>query len=83
MNTSTLSATRQQHPPPLQRPHYVVTARRTGVLESVAVTLGVVLIRWGRRPQRVGVVERREVLLEQHRTRLAQERPLHLGMPWW
>jgi len=89
MNSSTLSTTRQLHPPEqqrtpqLQRPHYVVTARHTGVLESVAVSIGVVLIRWGRRPRRVGVVERREVLLEQHRTRMAHERPLHLGTPWW
>ena len=53
------------------------------MLERLAVGLGVVLIKWGRRPQPVGYVVSRESLIAEHRTRLAQERPLHLGMPWW
>jgi hypothetical protein len=61
----------------------VAAARRAGVLDRLAVGLGVVLIKWGRRPLPMGRVDSRESLVQQHRARLSEERPLHQGMPLW
>lgn len=73
MNT-TLSTTpgRQDHPPqPSYEQHPV---RRVGLLDRLALHIGVALIKWGRRPGPVESRERRASRVEQHLARLERER---------
>lgn len=76
MNT-TLSTTRSRHDHPpilestLEHDHQV---RRVGLLDRVALHIGIALIKWGRRPYSVQSRERRATRLEAHLARLERER---------
>ena len=72
---STLSTVprRHDHPPqPTERYEYVV--RRVGLIDRVALRLGVALITWGRRPSAIPTRERRANSFEQNVLRLERER---------
>ena len=71
MNT-TLSTARGRHDHPPQQVQYL--ARRVGVVDRLALHLGVALITWGRRPSVVPTRERRANRVEQQLARLERER---------
>lgn len=73
MNTTLPTApSRHDHPPqPIERT--APRVRRVGVIDRVALHLGVALITWSRRPS-VASRERRATRLEQNVLRLARER---------
>jgi hypothetical protein len=85
MNT-TLSTTPGRHDHP---PHVVASqareARRVGLLDQVALHVGIALIKWGRRPYSIESRERRANRVEQQLARLARERAadrsLRLSLP--
>ena len=73
MNT-TLSRTRQEHPPQLEvalEPQHV---SRVGLVDRVALHLGLALITWSRRTHRAESRERRAHQYEQNLARLERER---------
>jgi len=63
---------RQSHPPhePEPRSHPV---RRVGLVDRVALRLGIALITWSRRPLSLETRERRATRIEQQLARLARE----------
>jgi hypothetical protein len=72
MNTTL--ATREPRPdhPPLTptEPHQ---ARRVGLVDRIALRVGIALITWSRRPLVLETRERRATRVEQHLARLARE----------
>lgn len=69
MNTTLI---RQNHPPILEeQPRQV---RRVGLLDRIALHIGIALIKWGRRPAQLATRERRANRVEQQLARLARER---------
>lgn len=75
MNT-TLSTTpgRHDHPPQQSIVHAEHEIRRVGVLDQLALHLGIALIKWGRRPRPIESRERRANRVEQQLARLERER---------
>ena len=75
MNT-TLSTVRGRHDHPPQQvergDEYLV--RRVGLVDRIALHLGVALIAWGRRPSAIASRERRATRVEQQLARLERER---------
>ena len=73
MNTTLSTATgRQDHPPDTaQVPRQV---RRVGLLDRLALHVGVALVAWSRRPRTVESRERRANRIEHELARLARER---------
>ena len=73
MNT-TLSTVRgrETHPPDTEAHEHLV--RRVGLLDRVALHLGVALITWGRRPYSLPSRERRANRVERELARLERER---------
>lgn len=72
---STLTHPRQQHPPstvtsPLQQR----VVRRVGLLDRLALRVGLALVVWSRRPLTAPTREERSRRLEQQLDRLARER---------
>ncbi|MEO6942082.1 MAG: hypothetical protein ABI238_06530 [Terrimesophilobacter sp.] len=61
------------------------TVRRVGLIDRLALHVGVALITWGRRPMSVETRERRANRVEQHlatlERELSAERMLRLGTP--
>jgi hypothetical protein len=75
MNTTLSTAPgRQDHPPQLERYDRTHFVRRVGVLDRLALHLGVALIKWGRRPLAAESRERRANRVEQQLARVARER---------
>jgi len=74
MNT-TLTTTRGQHEHPPQHVHIkeLHPVRRVGLLDRIALHVGVALIKWGRRPYPLESRERRADRIEQYFARLARE----------
>lgn len=76
---------RQQHRPHTAVNQHATPARRVGLVDRVALHLGVALITWGRRPILVESRERRANRVEQHlatlERELAAERMHHLIAP--
>lgn len=70
MNTT---LTRHEHPPE-QVERQLVPVRRVGVLDRLALHVGIALIKWGRRPAQRETRERRANRVEQQLARLARER---------
>ncbi|MEO8093293.1 MAG: hypothetical protein ABI632_00035 [Pseudolysinimonas sp.] len=63
---------RHTHPPELSFEDNPV--RRVGVIDRVALHLGVALIKWGRRPRTLASRERRASRVEQRLAQLERER---------
>jgi hypothetical protein len=86
MNTvMTTERSRHEHPPQRVEVHHHHEVRRVGLLDRVALHLGVALVKWGRRPllvetreRRANRVERRLAVLERE---LAAERMRYLNVP--
>ncbi len=74
-STRTTQETRlHEHPPqPVVNLHNTVV-RRVGLLDRIALHVGVALISWGRRPLTIESRERRANRGEQHLARLERER---------
>ncbi len=70
MNTTLI---RPDHPPILdvEQPRQI---RRVGLVDRLALHLGIALIKWGRRPAQRETRERRANRVEQQLARLARER---------
>lgn len=81
MNT-TLSTKpgRLDHPPQQAVEHPANVARRVGLVDRLALHLGIALITWGRRPYAVESRERRARLNEQEFARLERERTAERSM---
>jgi len=73
MNT-TLSRTRQEHPPQLEVALETQHVSRVGLVDRIALHLGLALITWSRRTHRLESRERRAHQYEQHLARLERER---------
>lgn len=80
----TIERDRHEHPPQ-QAESYRHEVRRVGLLDRVALHVGVALVKWGRRPlavesreRRANRVEQRLALLERE---LAAERMRYLNTP--
>jgi len=84
MNT-TLSRTRQEHPPQLEVTLETQQVSRVGLVDRIALHLGLALITWSRRTHRAESRERRAHQYEQNIARLererAAERSLRLTVP--
>ncbi|MEO7348842.1 MAG: hypothetical protein ABIW32_03120 [Terrimesophilobacter sp.] len=65
---------RHEHPPQLVVHMHPTVARRVGLVDRIALHLGVALITWGRRPLTIESRERRANRVEQHLARLERER---------
>ena len=84
---STLTTERGRHEHPQQPPfeHQPHRVRRVGVLDRLALHLGIALIKWGRRPRPVEVRERRAGRDENQLAQLERERIVErnmlLGLP--
>ncbi len=74
MNTT---LTRQCHPP-IHEDEQPRQVRRVGVLDRIALHLGIALIKWGRRPHQLETRERRANRVERELARLAREREAEL-----
>ena len=76
MNATVATAPgRQDHPPqPMLEPSTRYEARRVGMLDRIALHVGVALIKWGRRPRVVASHERRANRVTQQFARLERER---------
>jgi len=77
MNTTLSTAPgRHDHPPqPVLQPAALPT-RRVNLLDRAALTAGIALIKWGRRPLAIESRERRASRIEQQLARLERERTL-------
>jgi len=71
---STLSTAPGRHDHPPQPTAPVRQQRRVGLVDRMALHLGVALITWSRRPRAVESRERRANRIEQELARLARER---------
>jgi len=86
MNT-TLSTTpgRHDHPPHQSVAPQAYVARRVGLLDQLALHVGIALIKWGRRRYTIESRERRATRVEQQLARIererAIERSLRLSLP--
>ncbi len=86
MNTVlTTERGRHEHPPDSAESQYRHEARRVGLVDRVALHVGVALVKWGRRPLAVESRERRANRVEQHlaslERELAAERMRYLNTP--
>ncbi len=73
---STLSSVidRHDHPPQPLREPAAQPVRRVNLLDRVALTVGIALIKWGRRPRSIESRERRATRIEQQLVRIERER---------
>ena len=73
---ATLSTARGRgsHPPELEVQQHEHLVRRVGLLDRLALHLGVALIKWGRRPYTLPSRERRAHRVERELARLERER---------
>jgi len=72
MNTTLSTAPRRREHPP----HLAIVSqpvRRVGLLDRLALHIGIALIAWGRRPYAVDTRERRANRIEQELARLERE----------
>lgn len=68
---------RHEHPPqPLSQPQPSAQqpVRRVNLVDRVALTVGIALIKWGRRPRAIESRERRASRVEQQLARIERER---------
>lgn len=65
---------RHDHPPQTQPRAAVQPVRRVNLLDRIALTVGIALIKWGRRPYSIETRERRASRVEQQLARLERER---------
>ena len=80
--STTLETRSSQHTHPPSTPEQLETferfearpVRRVGLVDRVALRVGVALVTWSRRPLRLETRERRANRVEQHLARLARER---------
>lgn len=79
MNT-TLSRTRQEHPPQLEIILETQHVNRVGLVDRIALHLGLALITWSRRTHRAESRERRAHQYELHLARLERERAIERSM---
>ena len=68
--TLTAPQSRHDHPP---QP-VLAQVRRVGLVDRLALRLGIALITWGRRPRTIETRERRANRIEQELARLERER---------
>ncbi len=74
MNTvMTIERDRHQHPPQSVESQHRREARRVGLVDRVALHVGVALVKWGRRPLAVESRERRANRVEQRLAMLERE----------
>ena len=85
MNATLTAETSRHHPPQQSLSDQMYEARRVSFLDTVALHLGIALVKWGRRPLSVESRERRATRVEQQLARLererATERALRLALP--
>ena len=74
MNTTLTTHPGRQHPPQQAQRADEHVVRRVGLVDRLALHLGVALIAWGRRPSVVASRERRANRVEQQLARLERER---------
>lgn len=73
MNTVVTTESGRRHHPSPSVEQYRHEARRVGLVDRVALHVGVALVKWGRRPLAVESRERRANRVEQHLARLERE----------
>jgi len=85
MNTTLSTVDRRHEQPPNQVGNQPSTRIRVGLVDHVALRVGIALITWGRRPLAVESRERRANRVEHQLARLARERAnerqLRLNLP--
>jgi len=69
---TTLTATQSRHDHPPQPS--LAQVRRVGLVDRLALRIGIALITWGRRPRTIETRERRANHIEQELARLERER---------
>lgn len=75
MNTTLSTDTRRHdHPPQPMLDAPAQPIRRVNLLDRIALTVGIALIKWGRRPLSIESRERRASRIEQQLVRLDRER---------
>ncbi len=75
MNTTLSTAPgRHDHPPELVLQPAALPMRRVNLLDRVALSVGIALIKWGRRPLAIESRERRASRIEHQLVRLERER---------
>ncbi len=74
MNTTLSTPRRHTHPPIELHDNQPDLVRRVGLIDRLALHLGVALIKWGRRPLAAESRERRANRIEQQLARLERER---------
>ncbi|CAN5273346.1 hypothetical protein BH11ACT4_BH11ACT4_19640 [soil metagenome] len=83
--TLSTAAGRHDHPPQPPTSHPVYQARRVGLVDRLALHLGIALVKWGRRPYPVESREQRANRIELQLDRLERariaERTLRLLLP--
>jgi hypothetical protein len=74
MNTQLSTRGRHDHPPEQKHIEIAHPARSVGLVDRLALHVGVALIKWGRRPSSTESRERRAHRIEQRLAQIARER---------